>query len=172
MNTLRKNIVIALAAVGIAGAAVSVQAQTPAPAEGRHGHALSVEQRQAKKAELRAKRQAARAERQAKLRDALKLTPAQLPAWDAFVASMAPQKDRTGFQRPDRAAWAALSAPERMQKRIDMQKARTARMEVRLSAMNSFYSVLTPEQRKVFDEQQMQRRGGRHHRGHHGMMHG
>lgn len=173
MNALRKNLVIALTAFGIAGAAAGVQAaETQAPAaDGRHGHAMTVEQRQAKKAEFRAKRQAARAERQAKLRDSLKLTPAQQPAWDAFVASMGPQHERAGMQRPDRAAWASLTAPQRMQKRIDMQKARTARMEARLSAMNSFYSVLTPEQRKVFDEQKMERRGGRHHRGH-GMMHG
>ncbi|WP_020655701.1 Spy/CpxP family protein refolding chaperone [Massilia niastensis] len=176
MNTLRKNIVIALAALGIAGAAVGVQAQTQAPAaDGRHGHALTVEQRQAKKAEFRAKHAQARAEHQAKLRDALKLTPAQQPAWDAFVASMTPDRKGERAGRPDRAAWDSLSAPQRMQKRIDMQKERTARMEARLSALNSFYTVLTPEQRKVFDEQSKQRHGGRHHRGHghgHGMMHG
>lgn len=173
MNTLRKNIVIALAALGIAGAAVGVQAQTQAPAaEGRHGHALTVEQRQAKKAEFRAKRAQAHAEHQAKLRDALKLTPAQQPAWDAFAASMTPAKKGERAAHPDRAAWAGLSAPQRLQKRIDMQKERTARLEARLSALNSFYTVLTPEQRKVFDEQSKQGRGGRHHRGHGHGMHG
>ena len=178
MNTIRKNIVIALTALGLAGAAMGVQAQTQAPAaaaEGRHGHAMSMEQRQAKKAdreELRAKRAQARAERQAKLREALKLSPAQQPAWDAFVASMTPaHKDRAA--RPDRAQLANMSAPQRLQMRIERQKQRTARMEARLSALNSFYSILTPEQRKVFDEQSKQGRGGRfHHRGHHGMMHG
>lgn len=171
MNTIRKNIVIALTAFGLAGAALGVQAQTqaPAPAEGRHGHAMTMEQRQAKMAEFKAKR----AERQAKLRDALKLTPAQQPAWDAFVASMKPAQQGDRAARPDRAQLATLSAPQRLQMRIERQKQRTARMEARLSALNSFYSVLTPEQRKVFDEQAKQRRGGRHHRGHggHGMMH-
>lgn len=171
MNTIRKNIVIALTAFGLAGGALHAQAQTqaPAPAEGRHGHALTVEQRQAKMAEFKAKR----AERQAKLRDALKLTPAQQPAWDAFVASMTPAHKGDRAARPDRAQLASLSAPQRLQMRIERQKQRTARMEARLSALNSFYSVLTPEQRKVFDEQAKQHRGGRHHRGHggHGMMH-
>ncbi|OON59862.1 hypothetical protein B0920_21530 [Massilia sp. KIM] len=170
MNTIRKNIVIALTALGMAGAAIGVQAQTQAPVEGRHGHAMTQEQRAAKMAENKAKRAQMRAERQAKLRDALKLTPAQQPAWDAFVASMTPPDNGERAARGDRAQWASMTAPQRMQMRIERQKQRTARMEARLSALNSFYSVLTPEQRKVFDEQAKQ--GNGRHRGHHGMMHG
>lgn len=172
MNTLRKNLVIALTAAGLFGAAVGAQAQTAAPAEGRP--ALTAEQRLAKKAEWqakagerRAKMEQHRAERQAKLRDALKLDAKQQPAWDAFVASQAPQKKGERAARPDRAAWASLSAPERMQKGIDMQKQRTARMEQRLAALTSFYAQLTPEQRKTFDAQAKHRKGPRHH-GHHG----
>lgn len=170
MNTLRKNLVIALTAAGLLGATVGAQAQTAAPAEGRP--ALTAEQRLAKKAEWqakagerRAKMEQHRAERQAKLRDALKLNAQQQPAWDAFVASMTPQKRGEGQRagRPDRAAFANLSAPQRMERHIAMQKARTARMEARLAALNNFYSVLTPEQRKTFDEQSKHRRGGRHH---------
>lgn len=162
MNTLRKHLVIAFTAAGLFGAAVGAQAQTAAaPTEGRHAHAMTQEQRAAKKAEWQAKR----AERQAKLRDALKLNAQQQPAWDAFVASMTPQKRGEGQRagRPDRAAFANLSAPQRMERHIAMQKARTARMEARLAALNNFYSVLTPEQRKTFDEQSKHRRGGRHH---------
>lgn len=196
MNTVRKQIVIVLTAFGIAGASLGVQAQTAqlqSPAEGRHGHAiskeerqakraefraLSPEQRQAKMAEFRAKRSEMRAERraarQAKLQEALKLTPAQQPVWQAFVASMTPpQKGERAGQRLSKEQRAALTAPQRLERRIAMQKQRTARMEARLSALNSLYAALSPEQRKVFDEQQ-QRRGGRHHRGHggHGMMQG
>ncbi|QOY94928.1 Spy/CpxP family protein refolding chaperone [Massilia sp. UMI-21] len=191
MNTVRKNVlknvVIALSAVGIAGAAIGVQAQTAAPAEGRHGHAmsqerhaakraefraLSPEQRQAKMAEFRAKRLEQRAARQARLADALKLTPAQQPVWQAFVATMTPpQKGERAGQRLSKEARAALTAPQRMERRIAMQKQRTARMEARLSALNSLYAALSPEQRKAFDAQQ-RRGGGRHHGGHrgHGMM--
>ncbi|MEX5747984.1 Spy/CpxP family protein refolding chaperone [Massilia sp. X63] len=185
MNTVLKNIVTALAAIGIAGASLGVQAQTQAPAEGRHAHAMSKEQREAKRAEFRnmspeqrqakmaefkAKRAEMRAARQAKLAESLKLTPAQQPVWQAFVASMTPpqQGERAG-QRLSKEQRAALTAPQRLERRIAMQKQRTARMEARLSALNSLYAALTPEQRKVFDEQQ-HRRGGRHHGGHGKMM--
>jgi len=174
MNTLRKNLVIALTAAGLFGASIGAQAQSTAP-ETRP--ALTAEQRLAKKAEWqakagerRAKMEQHRAERQAKLRDSLKLNAQQQPAWDAFVASQAPHKKGDRAARPDRAAWASLSAPQRMQKGIDLQKQRTARMEQRLSSLNAFYAQLTPEQRKTFDAQAQHRKGGRHHghRGHHG----
>lgn len=186
MNTVRKNIVIALTALGIAGASLGVQAQTAAPQEGRHDHAMSKEQREARRAEFRnmtpeqrqakfaefkAKRAEMRAARQAKLAESLKLTPAQQPVWQAFVASMNPQQGARAGQRLTKEQRAALTAPQRLERRIAMQKQRTARMEARLSALNSLYAALTPEQRKVFDEQKMGR-GGRHHRGGHGMMRG
>ncbi|MGH8853074.1 MAG: Spy/CpxP family protein refolding chaperone [Telluria sp.] len=178
MNTLRKNIVVVLAAFGIAGASIGVLAQTapqaqPA-AEGRHGHALTQEQRQARMAEFKAKRAERHAAHQAKLQEALKLTPAQQPVWQAFVASsMPPQGERAG-QRLTKEQRAALTAPQRLERRIAMQKQRLAHMEARLSALNSLYAALTPEQRKVFDEQKHDRRGGRHHGGHggHGMLRG
>jgi len=172
MTTIRKHLVIAFTAAGLLGATLGVQAQTAAPAEGRP--ALSAEQRLAKKAEWQAKAgerhvrmQQHRAERQAKLRDSLKLNAQQQPAWDAFVASQAPGKKGERAGRPDRAAWASLSAPQRMEKQIAMQKQRTVQMEARLAALNNFYAVLTPEQRKTFDEQAKHRKGPRHH-GHHG----
>ena len=187
MNTVRKNILIVLAAFGIAGASLRVQAQTTAPLERRHAHAmskeqreakraefraLSPEQRQAKMAEFRAKRAEMRAARQAKLAESLKLTPAQQPVWQAFVASMTPpQKGERAGQRLNKEQRTALTAPQRLERRIALQKERTARMEARLSALNSLYAALSPEQRKVFDEQQ-QRRGGRHHGGHGKMMRG
>jgi len=172
MNTVRKHLVIAFTAAGLFGAAVGASAQTAAPAEGRHAHAMTQEQRAAKQAEWQAKRaerhaqmQQKRAEHQAKLRAALKLNAQQQPAWDAFVASMTPAKRGEGQRagRPDRAQFASLSAPQRMERHIAMQKARTARMETRLAALNNFYSVLTPEQRKTFDEQSKHRRGGHRH---------
>ncbi len=166
MNTVRKNIVIVLAAFGIAGASLGVQAQTTAPLEGRHAHAMSKEQREAKRAEMRAARQA-------KLAESLKLTPAQQPVWQAFVASMTPpQKGERAGQRLNKEQRTALTAPQRLERRIALQKERTARMEARLSALNSLYAALAPEQRKVFDEQQQHRRGGRHHGGHGKMMRG
>jgi len=188
MNTVRKHIVIVLSALGIGAASLGVQAQTAAPQERAHPHAMSKEQREAKRAEFRnltpeqrqarfaefkAKRGEMRAARQAKLAEELKLTRAQLPVWQAFVASMTPQhKGERAGQRMTKEQRTALTAPQRLERQIAAQKQRTVRMEARLSALNSLYAALTPEQRKVFDEQKMGRHGGRHHGGHGKMMRG
>jgi hypothetical protein len=158
-NPVRKSILIGLAVLGMASASVAVQAQAPA-AEGRHGHALTQEQRQAKWSEHMAKREA-------KLHDALKLSAAQEPAWRTFIAAAKPAARPA---RGEHGAWKDLPAPQRMEKAIEMSKRHTAMMEERLGALKTFYAVLTPEQQKLFDANAM--RGG--HRGQHGrrMMHG
>jgi len=157
MTTFRKNLLNALAALSMGTAALAAQAQSATPdqartppAEGRHGHAASQEQRAA-----------FAARRVAKLHDDLKITPAQENAWNAFVASMKPAPRGA---RPDRAAMANLTAPQRLAQHIERQKRRTAAMEQRLGAVNSFYAVLTPEQRKTFDEKaaRLQGRFGKH----------
>lgn len=171
MNTLRKNILVTFAAIGFAGAAFAQTAAVQST-EGRHGHAMTVEQHAAHKAERHAKMAERQAQRAAKLRAELKLTPQQEPAFAAFLAAGKPA------QRPDariggeRAELAALPAPQRLQLQIERQKQRTARMEARLAALNSFYAVLTPEQKQVMDSKAM-RFGGKHrgHRGH-GAHHG
>lgn len=158
MNTIRKNVLIALAALSLGGAAAGAQAQAQAPQApqahaGHAGHAdMTPEQRQARMAEHFAKRQAA-------LHDALKITPAQEPAFNAYVASM--KHARHG----DRAQWASLSAPERLSKAI-------ATMQAHLAALNTFYSTLTPEQKKLMDQEAMQERGWHGEHGWHHMQHG
>ena len=162
MNTYRKTLLTAIAALSLGGAMIGAQAQSQAP-DAHPKAQLTKEQRQAKHAEFAAKREQMRAERVAKLHDELKITPAQENAWNAFVASMKPAQ-RGDRQHGDRAALAGLSAPERAQKMIERQKQRTVFMEQRLAALNSFYSVLSPDQKKVFDEKaaRMQARFGRH----------
>jgi Spy/CpxP family protein refolding chaperone len=167
MNTLRKTLLTGLAALSLGGAMLGAQAQSQAPDAHPKAH-LSKEERQAKHAEFAAKR----AQRIARLHDELKITPAQENAWNAFVASMKPAQ-RADRQHDDRAAWAGLSAPQRAEKMLARQKERTAMMEQRVAALNSFYSVLSPEQKKVFDEKaaRMQHRFGGHggmHGGHRG----
>jgi len=169
MNTLRKTLLTGLTALSLGGAMLGAQAQTQT--SDHHPKAqLSKEERQAKHAEFAAKR----AQRVAQLHDELKITPAQENAWNAFVASMKPTQRDGARQHGDRAAMAKLSAPERAQKMIERQKQRTVFMEQRLTALNSFYSVLSPEQKKVFDEKaaRMQSRFGRHGGGHGGWQHG
>jgi Spy/CpxP family protein refolding chaperone len=88
----------------------------------------------------------------AHLHDSLKLTAAQEPAWQSFIASAKPAKPADG-QRPDRAAFKNMSAPERMAKGIEHSKQHIAMQESRLESLKTFYAVLTPEQRTVFDKQ-------------------
>jgi hypothetical protein len=175
MTTLRKTLLTGLAALSLGGAMLGAQAQSQTPSPTRtseHGQkaSLTKEERQARHAEFAAKRAQKHAERVAKLHDELKITPAQENAWNAFVASMKPAQHGQGGQHGDRAAWAGLSAPQRAEKMIARQKQRTAAMEQRLAALNSFYSVLSPDQKKVFDDKaaRMQSRFGRHGGGEHG----
>jgi hypothetical protein len=172
MNTYRKTLLTAIAALSLGGATIGAQAQSQAP-DAHPKAQLTKEQRQVKHAEFAAKREQMRAQRVAKLHDELKITPAQENAWSAFVASMKPAQRAGDRQHGDRAALANLSAPERAQKMIERHKQRTVFMEQRLAALNSFYSVLSPDQKKMFDEKaaRMQSRFGRHG-GHGGWQHG
>lgn len=165
MTTFRKHLLTAFAALSLGSAAFAVQAQDSAPQapaqQGAHaGH------RQMPTPEQRA---AFRAKRIAKLHDELKITPAQEAAWNSFVASMQPPaqsvQNRAHDRSADRAAWANMTAPERMAKMIDLQKKRTAALEQRQGALSSFYSVLSPDQKKTFDERANRLQG---HFGKHG----
>jgi Spy/CpxP family protein refolding chaperone len=170
MKTLRTTLIASLAVLSLGAAAGGAQAQTQDASSTQpnahrahrlQGQALTPEQR----AQFAAKRAQFAAQRAAKLHDALKITPQQESAWTAFVASMQPP---ARAQSPaDRAAWASLSAPERAAKLIELQKQHVAQSERRLDALNTFYSVLTPDQKKTFDTQaaRLQARwghGGRH----------
>lgn len=168
MKTLKTSLFAGVAALAFGGAAFAQStAQTAAPTAPHQGH-----QHQAPTPEQRAQFQAKRAEMIAKrtqqLHDELGITSGQESAWKSFVASMQPAARPA---QADHAAWAGLSAPERMAKMIDLQKQHTVQMEQRLGALNSFYSVLSPEQKKVFDTKAAQLQahwGGHGGRGHHG----
>ena len=99
-----------------------------------------------------------------RMHDALKITPAQEGAWQAYLSALKSNMPQHG--NFDRAAFKEMPAPERMEKRIEMQKARIARMESNLAATKTFYAVLTPEQQKLFDEK-AGRFGHRRHMRHH-----
>ena len=147
MNILRKSLVIGMTVIGL-GSAIGAQAQeTPAPHQ-RHYAATKFDP---------AKRAEHMAQRQQKLHDALKLTPAQEPAWTTYIAAIKPQ---TPIGRVDRVSLKDLPAPERMEKRLALQKERHAHQESRLAALKTFYAVLTPEQQKTFDQATA-------HQGHH-----
>lgn len=160
IRLIRNSILIGATVLGMAAATLPAQAQVSAAAT-----PATQQQMHAKWEERRAARQANMAQRQAKLHDKLALTAAQEAAWAGYTAALKPAER---LQRGERGAWKSMSAPERMQKRIEMSKARTAHMESRLAALNSLYAALRPEQRKVFDEAAMQRGGHRKHGMHRG----
>jgi Spy/CpxP family protein refolding chaperone len=164
-TSFRKHFLSALAALSMGAAALGAHAQqttAPNPGQdsagaGRHAHAVRPDATPEQRAAFAARRAEFAAKRTARLHDALKITPAQENAWNAFVASMKPA---ARGERPDRTAVAGLSAPERMARHIERQKQRTAAMEGRLEAMNSFYALLTPEQKKTFDDKAARLQGG------------
>lgn len=103
------------------------------------------------------------------LKTQLKITAAQESAWTAFTAAMKPPAGLMA-KRPDPAELQKLSTPERIDKMQSLHTQRmtdmNAAMAQRGDATKAFYATLTAEQKKVFDENALQR-GGRH-----GGMHG
>lgn len=152
MTTLRKHLLVGMLALGLGAGSLAAYAQRPdcGPMGGPAGmHGERMKERMEK--------------RQAELHDKLKLNPSQEQAWNAYVAKMKPAERP---QRPDRAEFDKLSAPERMEKMLGFMQQGEKRMAERVAATKEFYAVLTPEQRQVFDE--AFRHGGpgmRHHRG-------
>lgn len=164
MSTVRKQVMIALAALSLGGAAIAAQADTPAPQAQQH-HQWTQQERDAHRAEFRARMGERMKERATKLHDALQLNGSQEQAWNTFVASMRPAHPEA--KRGEFRGFANLPAPQRMQKMIEMSKKRTAMMEQRQAALNTFYATLTPQQQKVFDEQTSRGMGGHGSRGEH-----
>ncbi|MES2739525.1 MAG: hypothetical protein V4754_01035 [Pseudomonadota bacterium] len=95
MTTLRQHLMIGLTVCSLGVAHFAAQAQE-APAAAARGQARFAE---------------GRARHQAKLHEQLKLSAEQEPAWNTYVAAIAP----AAAPPDERAALAHLSAPEKME---------------------------------------------------------
>lgn len=97
---------------------------------------------------------------QQRLHDALKLTPDQEKAWSKYQESSPFAKND---RREQRAEMEKLSAPERADKMLELQRQHQDAMTKHVAAMKEFYGQLTPEQKKTFDENSMMpgRHGGK-----------
>ena len=104
-----------------------------------------------KMAQRMEKMQKRHAEHQAQLKTTLKITAAQEPAWNAYVAGTAPTP-RMG-QHAKGEDWSKLTTPQRLEKMQAHQSERNAQMGQRIATVKTFYAALTPEQQKVFDTQ-------------------
>lgn len=149
-----------IAAVLAAAGAVAV-AQAPAPVQPAAGNTtvqpsarMDPAQRQ-QRMEQRQQRMAERhAQRQADLKAQLKLTPAQEGAWTTYTAAMQPPANLQR-QRVDRAEFAQLTTPQRIDRMQERAAERQAQMKQRGDAVKAFYAQLTPEQQKLYDERAM-----------------
>lgn len=95
---------------------------------------------------------------QQRIHDALKLSPEQEKAWTKYQEA---QPFGQAGMRQQAADWSKLSAPERADKMLELQRQHQEAMGKHVAAMKDFYAQLTPEQKKTFDEQaMMQRRHG------------
>lgn len=135
----------ALLAALLATSTLSVLAQPagdPHPEGGPGMHRPGPEQRERMKEHM--------AKRVAELKAKLKLSPEQEGAWNAYLATMKPAEPSAAPKRED---IAKLSTPERLDKMREMRLQRDAELDKRDAATRSFYSALSAEQKKVFDEQ-------------------
>lgn len=144
MTTLRKNLIIVLAVLGMGSTTLTLHAEEAGRGaeHAKWGERAAMHQKQ--------------------LHDLLKLTPSQETAWGVYMQAVKPMHDGDRMQHEK---MSAVPAPARMEQHIAMAKQHIGMMESHLAALNTFYSVLTPEQKKIFDEHSMHQGG--HHMGHH-----
>lgn len=137
-----------VAAALIATLGLSAQAQTPPPPASNPpaGHMHQGRPDPAKMQERMVKRLA-------ELKGKLKITSAQEGAWIAFTDAIKPPANRP--PRPDRAEWAKLTTPERLDRMQAMKAERDAAMAKRADATKTFYAALSPDQQKVFDTESL-----------------
>jgi protein CpxP len=159
MLTKRALLVALIAGGGVLAAsayAVSGGAADGMPGcEMRHGQAM-----QARMAERQDKRMAG-------LKDKLKLTPAQVAAWQAFSDAEKPKLQAQSVDRVAmREAYAKMNTPQRLDAMLEKSDQRHAQMVARVAAVKTFYTQLTPEQQAVFDAEARLDSG----RGHDGKM--
>jgi protein CpxP len=163
MNTVRKPFHAFALATLLAAMGTSAFAQTAAPAAPATATAPAAKEHGGPRDHAGrgdpAKMQAHFAKRQADLKAKLKLTAAQEPSWNAFTSAMQPPAN---WKRPDRAEFAKLTTPERIDKMKALRAERNARMDQRADATKTFYTALTAEQKKTFDESTLKRGHGKH----------
>ncbi len=100
-------------------------------------------------------------QREARLHAQLNLSAAQESDWKTFIEKIKP----AAGEIPHHEELAGLKAPERMERIAERMQRRGARMTERVAAVTVFYAVLTPAQRKVFDDNFMSHDKRAEHRG-------
>ncbi len=91
--------------------------------------------------------------RTSQLHDALKLTPAQEPAWRAFLIASAPSPQQQAQAQATARLAPSLPTPRRLILIRSQMQADLAAFDRTASAVSGFYGQLTPEQQAAFDLQ-------------------
>lgn len=137
-----KRFVLASSLAGLAAATMAQTVATPptaADAPARHAR----EHHRADPAQRLA-------QREARLKQELKITADQKPAWNVFTASLLPPGPKA--DRPDREALRKMTTPQRIEHMRTVHAQRAAAMESRAEATLRLYAALSPAQQQVFDE--------------------
>jgi hypothetical protein len=88
-----------------------------------------------------------------KLKTDLKLNANQEAAWTEWAGKIKGDRKSWEEKRKNAESWASLPAPDRMEKMLAFSKEHIARQEARLAATKTFYAMLSPEQRQIFDKE-------------------
>ena len=172
MKYAHKHLMVAglLAAIAAtAGAQTQSPSAPPTHERGRMAHEEHAGTDPARIEQRMARMQQHMAQRMEKFKQTLQLSPAQEGAWNSYVAALKPSGN---FHRHNRAEFAQLTTPERIDRMRAARAERIAEMDRRDEATKTFYAALSPQQKKTFDDTTARR--GQHHRGgqrHHAVHH-
>lgn len=145
MKSIRLSLIAASLLVAVSGVSLAQNAAPADPPAHAHGHKMRMHG-----AEHRTKHLA-------ELQSKLQLSSQQDSAWQSFAQSMQGPADTT--MRPDRAAFAKMTTPERLDWMQKMQQNHAAHLQKHAEATRLFYGQLTPEQKTIFDAQSLAHMG-------------
>lgn len=91
--------------------------------------------------------------RTSQLHDALKLAPAQEPAWRAFLMASAPSPQQQAQAQATARLAPTLPTPRRLALIRSQMQADLAAFDRTATAVSAFYTQLSPEQQAAFDRQ-------------------
>lgn len=138
MTSFRKHLLIGIAALGLGMGSLAAYADNPGGNAPAGGYGMFGEHTRENFAR-----------HTAELHDKLKLSAAQEAAWKTYIAKVQPGERPA---RLDRAELDKLTAPERMERMLAHMKETEQRLTTHIAATKEFYAVLTPEQKKIFDD--------------------
>jgi hypothetical protein len=95
-----------------------------------------------------------------RLHDALRLTPQQEIAWQAYQASIRPDPQEAARAQQAQMMMPTLPTPRRLALIRAQMLADQQTFDRNAQAVTAFYRLLTPDQQRIFDEQTAKQPGG------------